>query len=499
MRKSCLFLVGIILIVFGFFFCNPHTKQLVKPNVLFFFVDDLRPELHCYGDTFIKSPNMDRLARQGILFRNEFVTVPTCGASRYSLLTGFLPRDRGALSNDACRHYVGEAKIHNAPETFIERLRNHGYYTVGIGKISHYVDGRLYPYLGSPKGAPLELPHSWDEMLFDAGKWGTGWNAFFGYADGSNRNARKYEVKPYECAEVPDSGYPDGLTAQLAIKKLRELAGKKQPFFLGVGFFKPHLPFNAPKKYWDIYNENMLPLTSSPDIPQDVNPASLHNSGEFNSYKLGEEHPSLEKPVSNAYARKLRHAYFAAISYVDAQVGIVLDELDRLRLADNTIIILWGDHGWHLGDDRVWGKHTIFEWALRSAFIMRVPGMKQNAVCDKIVSSVDIYPTLMELCGIRDTLHVDGKSFVPLLKDPADTDWHEVAYSYYRRGITMRTSRYRLTHYFRKAQPVIELYDHQADPYENRNIAASRPELVDSLMKIWEKGNTGLFGTMNGE
>lgn len=497
MYKNRLLFVAVSVSFLGLLSCHMHTKQPVKPNILFFFVDDLRPELHCYGDSLIRSPNMDRLARQGILFRHEFVTVPTCGASRYSMLTGSLPRNRGALSNDACRHFIGEAKTHDVPETFIERLRNHGYYTVGIGKISHYADGKLYPYLGDPEGAPLELPHSWDEMLFDAGKWGTGWNAFFGYADGSNRNTRKNEVKPYECAEVPDSGYPDGLTAQLAVQKLRELAGKKQPFFLGVGFFKPHLPFNAPEKYWKLYNENKLPLTPSPDIPRNVNPASLHNSGEFNAYKLGEEHPTLENPVSDAYARKLRHAYFAAISYVDAQVGKVLGELDRQGLEDNTIVILWGDHGWHLGDDRVWGKHTIFEWALRSAFMMRVPGMKQNAVCDKIVSSVDIYPTLMELCGIRDTLPVDGKSFVPLLKHPDDPHWDEVAYSYFRRGISMRTSRYRLTHYFRNARPVTELYDHQADPYENRNIASARPELVDSLMKIWEKGNTGLFGMMN--
>ncbi|MCD6200236.1 MAG: sulfatase [Bacteroidales bacterium] len=495
--KSRFNLVGILLFVLGILSCHSQKRTKAKPNVLFIIVDDLRPELHCYGDSLIQSPNMDRLARKGILFTHEFVTVPTCGASRYSLLTGFLPRNRGALSNDACRHYIGEAKTHDVPETFIERLRNHGYYTVGIGKISHYADGKLYPYSGNPERASLELPHSWDEMLFDAGKWGTGWNAFFGYADGSNRNTKKYEVKPYECAEVPDSGYPDGLTAQLAVKKLRELAGKKQPFFLGVGFFKPHLPFNAPEKYWNLYNENKLSLTPSPDIPRNVNAASLHNSGEFNSYKLGEEHPTLKNPVSEAYARKLRHAYFAAISYVDAQVGKVLDELDRQGLIDNTIVILWGDHGWHLGDDRVWGKHTVFEWALRSAFMMRVPGMKQNTVCEKIVSSVDIYPTLMELCGIRDTLPVDGKSFVPLLKDPDDPDWDEVAYSYYRRGITMRTPRYRLTRYFRTARPVTELYDHLADPYENRNIASSRPELVDSLMKVWAKGNTGLFEIKN--
>jgi len=483
--------------VFPLLFSSCHLQreeQKALPNVLFLFVDDLRPELHCYGDTLMHTPNIDRLAGEGVLFRNQFVTVPTCGASRYSILTGRLPRSRQALSNEACRRFIGEAKVHEGPETFIERLKNHGYYTVGIGKISHYVDGRLYPYPGSPEGAPPELPHSWDEMLFDAGKWGTGWNAFFGYADGSNRNTRHGQVKPYECADVPDEGYPDGLTARLAVKKLKELAGKKQPFFLAVGFFKPHLPFNSPKKYWDLYDESQIPLTPVPDIPEGVNPASLHNSGEFNTYKAGEEHPSLDHPVSDAYARKLRHAYYAAVSYTDAQVGKVLATLDSLGLAGNTIIVLWGDHGWHLGDDRVWGKHTIFEWALRSAFMIKVPGMTPGTVCDKVVSSVDIYPTLMELCGIGDTLAVDGRSLVPLLHDPADPAWQQQAFSYYRQGISMRTERYRLTRYFRKAQPVTELYDHLSDPYETRNLAMEQAEVMDSLMKLWEQGNTGLYG-----
>ncbi len=209
----------------------------------------------------------------------------------------------------------------------------------------------------------MELPNSWNEMLFEPGKWGTGWNAFFGYADGTNRNELKGETKPYEGADVNDESYPDGLTANLAIKKLKELAVKDQPFFLGVGFFKPHLPFNAPKKYWDLYDESKIPLTPSPDIPNNVNPASLHASGEFNGYKLGEEKAALSKPLSDAYARKLKHAYYAGVSYIDAQVGKVFNELKQLGLDKNTIIVVWGDHGWHLGDDRVWGKHTIAEWS----------------------------------------------------------------------------------------------------------------------------------------
>src|SRR5690606_23317684 len=361
-------------------FGQTPVSSLERPNVLFIAIDDLRAELGCYGNEVIQSPHLDGLAARGVAFRNQFVTVPTCGASRYSLLTGKLPRSRRELSNsifEARRAAAARAKqkagAENQPESFIEQFRRNGYYTVGIGKISHSADGYIYGYT-NPKGTELELPHSWDEMLMDAGKWGTGWNAFFAYADGSNRNDLKNQVKPYEKAEVNDEGYPDGLTAALAVGKLRELADRDQPFFLGVGFFKPHLPFNAPAKYWDIYDESDIPITPSPDLPEKVHRASLHPSDEFNRYLLGEEKASLDKPVSDAYARKVRHAYYASVSYTDAQVGKVLAELERLGLDKNTIVVVWGDHGWHLGDHRVWGKHTIFDWALRSAFIVRAPG-----------------------------------------------------------------------------------------------------------------------------
>lgn len=474
-------------------YASPARQPPDRPNVLFICVDDLRPELGCYGNAVIKSPNIDQLASEGVVFLNHYVQVPTCGASRISILTGLQPRTKAHLRNSAFRKLISYEPEKDTPETFIHHLRRNGYYTVGIGKISHSADGYLYGYK-DPKGTALELPYSWDEMLLDAGKWGTGWNAFFAYADGSNRQSKNKRVKPYECADVSDEGYPDGLTANLAVKKLQELAEKDAPFFLGVGFFKPHLPFNAPKKYWDMYEESEIPLTPSPDIPENVNPESLHNSGEFNQYLLGEEKPSLTDPVSDAYARKIRHAYFAAVSYVDAQVGKVLDELARLGLSENTVVVLWGDHGWHLGDHRVWGKHTIFERALKSALIVKVPEMDHaGAVCDKIVSSVDIYPSLMELCGVEMPHKTDGKSFVRLLKNPDSRKWKNVSYGYFNQGITLRTKDYRLTHYFRDEEPVIELYDHTKDPFENNNIAGEYPEVVERLMPLLEKGNSGLF------
>lgn len=477
---------------------HAQDKEETPPNVLFIMVDDLRPDLHSYGSNIfgdnkiIQSPHIDRLAGESVLFKNHYAVVPTCGASRASLLTGHLPKTRAALSNEACVTFIADQPRSDEPKTFIANLRQNGYYTVGIGKISHYPDGYVYPYTAE-KSDKLELPYSWDEMLFDAGKWGTGWNAFFGYADGTNRNDQNNEVKPYEKADVDDEGYPDGLTADLAVKTLERLAERKQPFFLAVGFFKPHLPFTAPKKYWDLYDESEIDITSSPDLPAHVNNASLHNSAEFRSYKSGDEKPSLGNPVSDEYARKLRHGYYASISYVDAQVGKVLDALDQQGLADNTIIVLWSDHGWHLGDYRIWGKHTLFEYATRSVLMVHAPEMKKGKSSERIVSSVDIYPTLMELCDVPVPEDIDGVSMVPLLRNPKNRKWEDWAFSYYKNGISLRTKRYRLTKYFRDQQPVVELYDHKKDPYENINIAERRPKKVKKLMKKWEKGNTGLF------
>ena len=241
-----------------------------------------------------------------------------------------------------------------------------------------------------------------------------------------------------------------------------------------------------------MYDESTLPLSPNPYIPENVNKASLHNSGEFNGYKLGDEDASLEGPVSDEYARKLRHANFACISYTDAQVGKILNKLDKLGLSENTVVVLWGDHGWHLGDQLVWGKHTIFERALKSAFIIRAPGKVKGENINNVVSTIDIYPTMLDLCKVEMPHETDGKSLVPLLNKP-DENWEEVAYGYYRNGISMRTERYRLTKYFRNQQPVVELYDHQTDPNETKNIAEEMTEVVKELMPLWEQGKMGIY------
>lgn len=465
-----------------------------KPNVLFICVDDLRPELGCYGKTYIQSPNLDKLAASGFVFANHFVNVPTCGASRHCLLTGQLPVSVGHLNNNITSKTLSIQNENEIPETFIHHLKRNGYYTVGIGKITHHPDGYVYGYT-EPKSNVRELPYSWDEMLLDDKKWGSGHNAFFGYADGSNRNTLDGEVKPYEMADVEDEAYPDGLIAKQAVEKLRELNDKGKPFFLGVGFFKPHLPFTSPKKYWDLYDREKIPLSPVPFIPENVNKESFHASGEFNQYKLGEEKASLNRAVSDEYARKLRHAYFACVSFTDAQIGKILDELERLGLAENTIVVVWGDHGWHLGDQLVWGKHTIYDWALRSALLMKVPGEKGGRKITQIVSTTDIYPTLTELCNTPVKHSIDGQSLTLLFKNENPKNWRNTAYSYYRNGISLRTEKYRLNQYFRNEQPVVELFDYTSDAFETRNIAVENEEIVQQLFPVLEIGNTGLYKT----
>lgn len=483
-----------LILTFTFFFSgcvkNPPPSKM-RPNVLFIAVDDLRTELGIYN-TVAKTPYMDTLARSGSYFTRHYVQVPTCGASRHALLTGMRPSKPIHLTNQAIEKEISGKAEQLVPETFIHKFKREGYYTVGIGKISHSADGLVYGY-EDPVSDRRELPHSWNELLFDAGPWETGWNAFFAYANGENRQSLQKQVKPYEAGTVGDDGYPDGLSTKLALAKLRELKNKEEPFFMGVGYFKPHLPFNAPKKYWDLYDRARIPLAPYPNIPEHIHLKSLHGSGEFNQYALGEEKAGLSEAVSDAYAKKLRHAYLASISYIDAQIGRLWKELRTLGLDKNTIIVIWGDHGWHLGDQRIWGKHTLFENALKSTLIVKSPYLEhKNQKVDHILETVDIYPTLLELCDLNLDHPLDGESFVHTMESTRKTD-EGVAYGYFKNGITLRTDAYRLTRYYREEEPTLELYDHVQNPEESKNIAQDQPDVVRELMPILEQGNTGLY------
>lgn len=467
------------------------SGETAPPNILFIAVDDLRPELKAYGNKIMHTPHMDGLASQGRMFLNHFVNVPTCGASRFSMLTGRYPQNTAALSNNIFERTTAGKPPGELPESLVELFRRNGYYTVGIGKISHAADGRIYGY-NQPVSDRMELPSSWDEFLFNPGKWGTGWNAFFGYANGENRQSLSGQAKPYEMADVGDTDYPDGLTAGLAVAQIKTLSESKKPFFLAVGFFKPHLPFNAPKKYWDLYTEEDIEVSPVPNIPTGSSEASLHNSAEFNQYKETDEKPSLQNPVSDAYAKKLKHAYFASVSYVDAQIGKVLQALKKSGLEKNTIVILWGDHGWHLGDQRVWGKHTLSDYSLKSPLIITYPGIPHKGnPANAVVQSVDIYPTLVQMAGLQLPYKMNGVSLVPILQNPSTVSTTN-AFSYFNNGISMRTKRYRITKYYRNRERV-ELYDYTNDPFETQNITSKNKKVTDSLLKLLEQGNTGLY------
>jgi arylsulfatase A-like enzyme len=450
------------------------------PNVLFIAIDDLRPQLGCYGEEPVITPHLDKLAAQGRLFHNHYTQVPTCGASRYSMLTGSYPRRPAAFDNGAFKLVPKRkpAEPYSLPGLFLKN----GYATVSLGKISHSPSGTHGPVKGEAghdgAAANVELPFSWTRVWGPMGEWGSSENAFFAYADGKTRIRGK--TPAVEAADVPDHGYPDALIADQAIQELQKL--KDGPFFLAVGFYKPHLPFTAPKRYWDLYEPEKIPLAPNPLATPGLEINRKTGGEMFGAYTIaGKKRSSVEEPE----ARLLRHGYYAAVSYVDAQVGRVLAELDRLDLARNTIVVVWGDHGWHLGDAGAWGKHTLHERALRSALIIRTPDTAEPGVpTRRIVESIDLMPTLAEACGLTPPAGLDGKSLLPLLRDPA-ADWDHPARWFWGKGEAVRTDPWCLKEWTGQGGKVLrtELFDHRNDPDELRNVAKDHPEVVDELRK----------------
>ncbi len=464
-------------------------------NVLFICVDDLRPQLPCYGKDFMVTPNLDRLAAESLVFDKHFVQAPTCGASRCSLLTGMRPQTIQALTNSAFDAMPREDM--GRPNSLPDLFRRNGYTTVSVGKVTHSPNGRRCPkpsrkvdaagnmIYDGPADRESELPLAWDRVYAPTGEWGDPWSAFFGYAGGKTRNYGEEKTPACEAANVPDTGYPDGLIAEAAIQELNAL--QHNPFFLAVGFYKPHLPFCSPRKYWDLYDRASLPLPEHRDPPKNVDlKLSLNRNSE-----LVNNYAALNSPeeATEAETRLLRHGYFACVSYVDALIGKVLGELDRLDLRENTAVVVWGDHGFHLGDLYVWGKHTTFDFSLRSPLIMSLPGIAgQGSHIPAVVESLDIYPTLAEYCGLTPPAGLDGASLLPCLEDGAYHD-KKGAYGYWKRGeykaITLRTPEYRIVEWTDAAGAVVqvELYDHKNDPGETVNIADAHPGVKANLLQ----------------
>lgn len=472
------------LLLLFFCACGPkNTEDPQKYNVLFIHVDDLRPELGCYGNPIIQTPHIDNLASTGYLFNHHYVQSAICGPSRSSLLTGKVSQQW-----DPWKDFRGTDQEPEAPISLPHLLKKNAYQTIGIGKITHEPGGVMDKDQRIP-----QIPFSWDTTYTAVGMWETPWRAFFAYSNGDAHNtAMRIGTEtpriPYEAGAVPDEGYPDGLNALEAIKQLQHLKETGAPFLLSLGFYKPHLPFNAPQKYWDLYKQDEIPMADNNFAPQNLsNIYSLNQSPEVTTHYPWPDGPGTVLPES---AKKLKHGYYACVSYIDALIGKVLNELERLDLSKSTIVVLWSDHGWHLGEHSMFGKMSNFEIATRSPLIIRVPDFAgKGVVMNQLVESIDLYPTIAELCGIEYPTDLDGESIVDLLKNP-DAKGPDLARSFYYRkhalGKTIRSERYRMVQWATENDSTLalELYDHQLDPNENINIAAEQKTIADSLLAL---------------
>lgn len=511
-----------------------------KPNILFIAIDDMRPEFGCYGSELAVTPNLDRLAGDGLLFNRAYCQQAICSPSRASLMTGARPDTIGIIEN-----YTYFRETNPDILTLPQHLIANGYETVYCGKIYH---GRFTDSEKSWSREPVSsLP---------------GMNRPMPYAKPQNleiqrRNraeaAAKYDEKAraglgngpaFEVGDVDDHYYVDGYQTQLAIATLKELvADGDKPFFLGLGFVRPHLNFVAPKRYWDLYDASEIDLAGNITPPVDGASMGLHASFEL---RVRDGIPK-KGPIGPVLGTTLHHAYLACASYVDAQIGYMLDALDKAGIRENTIIIVWGDHGWHLGEMGVWGKATNYEIATRVPLILWTPDMERanrGVKTDALVELIDMYPTLCELAGVEIPDHVEGTSFALLLDNP-NRPWKRAAFSQYPNpalrewaanplsqgvretffgplieeveqriieqqgdtwdrnffendlmGYAMRTDRYRFVvwkdHKNPDRKPIfLELFDHNRDPDETRNIARDNPELIEKLMRQFDLGWQG--------
>jgi len=542
--KKIVILLCVSLLVFS---CTKGKQQkdtsTKQPNILFIAVDDLRPELGCYGSEIAISPNIDKLAAKGIVFERAYCQQAICSPSRASLMTGARPESINVIEN-----YTYFRDENPDIITLPQHLKANGYETVYTGKIYHgkYNDPDLSwsrkPLKTRVERAPVkggfalkENQEFWlkdRELMIEK------------YGPEAPRNGLA-QGPAYECADVPDASYEDGYNTVAAIATMNEMLATNpdKPFFLGLGFKKPHLNFIAPKKYWDLYNPDEIPLASQTHAPADGAAMGLHPSFELRARagipKSGE--------IPDSLARTLKHGYLACVSYVDAQIGMMMEALEEAGVLENTIVMLWGDHGWHLGDMGIWGKATNYEIATRVPLIVSAPGMPESSKgvhSHALVELVDMYPTLCDLCGVKQPMHLEGISFKPLLDNPEQA-WKKAAFSQFPNpalrewaanplskgmretyfgplieeveeriqtqmedkwnrdlfenhlmGYSMRTDNYRLVLWKDYTNPLseplfIELYDQRNDPDETKNIAKEQPGLVNQLVAQFNEGWAG--------
>ena len=464
-----------------------EDKNSRRLNVLFIAIDDLRPALGCYGEAEIKSPHIDRLAQTGVVFDRAYCQFPLCAPSRASLLTGARPE----TTKVADLYSDFRINLKDAP-TLPQWFKQHGYYSDRFGKIFHIDDVVSWtPSHPAQKFGPTEpakrAPYA-SAAINEAG-----WKKFDrAMADGVVGMAleRSQRGPAYEIADVADEELEDGMIARDAIAALEKLAAKDTPFFLAVGFNKPHLPFVAPRKYWDLYDRESLGVASNTRPPINA-PYALDDGIEFYTYT---DVPA-ERPIPDDYARLARHGYYACVSFVDAQVGKLLDELDRLGLTQRTIVVLWGDHGFKLGEHGGWGKLSNFEVDAHVPLIVRAPGQATGERAKGLVELVDVYPTIVALAGLPLPAHLEGDSYAALLENPARA-WKRAVFGQCSRGELMgraiRTADHRLVEWSSdtgetKSQ---ELYDLANDPGENVNLAG-RPALLTIQSELTKQLHSG--------
>ena len=407
-----------------------NRADLQKKNVLLIYVDDLRPELNCYGESKIISPNIDKLAEHSLVFNKAYCQSPICMPSRVSTLSGMYTRKREGILRQLLPQGLPSLPGH---------FKANGYDTISVGKIYHY------NYDDKPSWTKRYTDTFYEENLVCSGYCS-------GYQLEENRKGltfsklKRNSSSLTECVDAPDSAYPDGLVADTAIAELKKYSKSGQPMFLATGFYRPHLPWAAPKKYWDLYRREDIDIAANPFFPK--NAITRNHWSDLKHY--GDKEVNAANPACGSYdadsfpvlseekQRELIHGYWACVSFVDAQIGRVLESLEQLGMADNTVVVLCSDHGWQLGEHKLWSKASNYEEALRVSLMIAPPGMTKGRKTEALSELVDIYPTLCELSGLSIPEHVEGISIVPLLKD-ASRPWKKAAFNVWGGAKSMRT------------------------------------------------------------
>ena len=457
------------------------------PNILLLLVDDLKPALGCYGDPYAKTPHLDQLAARGLRFDLAYCNQAVCAPSRFTLMLG-------AHSTATGLYGLGHKLRRSMPEavTMPQFFAQHGYHTESMGKIFHIGHGNE----GDPES--FSVPHFHDKVIeyldpasTEGGKL-TREEAYF-----TNQKLDQIRSLPrgaaFEATNSRDEDYADGRVAAEAIKRLRVAKTRKGPFFMAVGFVRPHLPFSAPQRYWDLHDPSKFPLSPFPDHPKGSPGIAHKRAGEIAMYSPV---PPKNEDYTEKLKRQLVHGYYASVSYMDAQIGKVMTELDRLRLDSNTIVVLWGDHGFHLGDLGIWTKHTNYEQANRIPLVIVAPGVTaKGGSTRQLAESVDLFPTLAELSGLPQPevpQPMSGKSLLPVLKDPEVRVRDHAFHCYPRRGgvigRAIRTERYRMVEWKKPGAPAktaqFELYDYGESSVEQLNLAQERPGILAEMKGI---------------